>query len=323
MKALVCGGAGYIGSHMCKALHRAGHEVIVLDRLSTGHREAITGFQLEEVDLLDAAEVDRVVGTTYPDVVFHFAALSIVSDSTRDPAGYLRNNVDGTAHLVQSMSRHGIGRLVFSSTAAVYGMPAVQLIDETQPLSPINPYGESKLQAERLLHEASATQGLRSVSLRYFNAAGADPLGGIGEAHDPETHLIPNAIRAADGLGTLRLFGDDYATPDGTCIRDYVHVNDLARAHLLAAEYIEARPGAFSFNLGSGKGCSVREIVDAVARITKRAVPHEVVPRRAGDPERLVADVTLARNELGWVPELSDVDTLIATAHQWHRHRHY
>jgi UDP-glucose 4-epimerase len=308
---------------MCRALERAGHDVVVLDRLSTGHRQAVDGMRLEVIDLLDAPAVDALVGEVRPEVVFHFAALSIVGDSVRDPVGYHRNNVDGTAHLINSMCRHGVQRMVFSSTAAVYGMPSVLRIDEAQPLVPINPYGASKLAAERLLAVAHESHGLRSVSLRYFNAAGADPEGGLGEAHEPETHLIPNALSAAAGLGSLKVFGDDYPTPDGTCVRDYVHVNDLAQAHLLAADYLCSHAGAFGFNLGSGSGCSVREIIDAIGRITGRVVPHEVVARREGDPARLVADTTRAMMELGWSPMLSDVDTLVTTAWHWHRHRTY
>jgi UDP-glucose 4-epimerase len=323
MKACVFGGAGYIGSHMVRALIRAGHDVLVFDNLSTGHRESLGGVPLMEADILDVASLDRALGGWRPDVVFHFAALSIVADSVRDPSRYHRNNVDGSARLIDAMHRHGLQRMVFSSSAAVYGATVSGAIHESQTLMPINPYGESKRRVEALLAQAAATEGLRSVSLRYFNAAGADPGGDIGEAHEPETHLIPNALRAVDGGAPLQMFGDDYPTRDGTCVRDYVHVNDLADAHLRAAEFLLQNEGAFQFNLGSGRGFTVREVVDAVERVTGRRVPHHIGPRREGDPAALIADTSLATRELNWVPAMSDVDSMVETAWRWHLHRRY
>jgi UDP-glucose 4-epimerase len=323
MKALVCGGAGYIGSHMVRMLKRDGHGVLVVDSLSTGHREAVGDAELAVIDLLDRDGLDTVMASYRPDVVFHFAALSIVRDSVVDPLSYYRNNVSGTLSLLDSMQRYGVERLVFSSSAAVYGMPSTSLIDEAQALQPINPYGSTKMIVEELLQEAARAYRMRSVSLRYFNAAGADPEGGIGESHEPETHLIPNALRAADGGARLQVFGSDYATPDGTCIRDYVHVNDLARAHLAAADYLAGREGAYRFNLGTGRGCSVMEIVDAVQRVTGRELPFDISPRREGDPNRLIAGNARANVELGWSPQMSDIDTLVGTAWHWHLNRHY
>lgn len=323
MKACVFGGAGYIGSHMVRALVRAGHDVLVFDNLSTGHRESLGGVPLVEADILDIAALDRTFEGWRPDVVFHFAALSIVAESVRDPERYQHNNVDGSARLIDAMHRHGLQRMVFSSSAAVYGATPSGLIHESRALEPINPYGESKRRVEALLAQASEAWGLSSVSLRYFNAAGADPGGEIGEAHDPETHLIPNVLRAVDGGVPLQMFGDDYPTRDGTCVRDYVHVNDLADAHLRAAEFLRHNEGAFQFNLGSGRGFTVREVVDAVERVTGRRVPHHIAPRREGDPATLIADTALATKNLGWVPALSDVDSIVETAWHWHLHRRY
>ncbi|WP_448100678.1 UDP-glucose 4-epimerase GalE [Luteibacter jiangsuensis] len=323
MRALVCGGAGYIGSHMLRALMRDGYEVMVLDDLSTGHRRAIEGFPLVEQTLLDEVAVDRTIGSFQPHIVFHFAALSIVSDSVSEPLAYYRNNVTGSINLLASMRRHNVRRIVFSSSAAVYGVPMVELIDESQPLCPINPYGSSKMIVERILSEACSAHGIDSVCLRYFNAAGADPGGEIGEAHDPETHLIPSALRAAVGGVPLMVFGKDYATADGTCVRDYVHVCDLVRAHLLAAEYLRERGGAHVFNLGTGRGCSVMDVVAAVRQITGRELQVMYRPRREGDPGRLVASHARATAELGWLPAMSDIDSIVRSAWHWHRQRTY
>jgi UDP-glucose 4-epimerase len=323
MKALVCGGAGYIGSHMVRALHRGGHDVLVVDNLSTGHRDAIDGAGLAEIDLLDQVSLMQVMTSFKPDIVFHFAALSVVRDSLLEPLTYYRNNVSGTVVLLDCMRQLDIDRLVFSSSAAVYGATSPDLIDESTPLSPINPYGVTKMIVERLLEESFRAHGIRSVSLRYFNAAGADPEGGIGESHEPETHLIPNALSAAAGSTRLQVFGSDYATPDGTCIRDYIHVNDLAKAHLAAAEYLESHEGAYRFNLGTGQGCSVLQIIDAVRRITERELTFELLPRRPGDPACLVASHALATSELGWSPKMSGVDCLVKSAWSWHLNRKY
>jgi UDP-glucose 4-epimerase len=323
MKAMVCGGAGYIGSHMVRGLRREGHDILVVDDLSTGHRKAIGNERLAEINLLDSARLDAVVQEFRPDVVFHFAALSLVGESVQDPLRYHRNNVTGTLCLLEAMQRHEVERIVFSSTAAVYGTPTSAFLDESQGLRPINPYGTTKMVVEAMLAEASRAYGLRSVCLRYFNAAGADPEGGIGESHQPETHLIPNVLRAASGDGRLKVFGIDYPTPDGTCVRDFVHVNDLAAAHLLAAEYLERNDGAFRFNLGSGRGYSVKEVIDAVERVVGRAVPYDIEARREGDPDRLVASHVLASRELGWTPVMSDLETIVRTAARWHEQRPY
>jgi UDP-glucose 4-epimerase len=308
---------------MVRALARGGHEVLVVDDLSTGHRAATGGADLAIVNLLDEVALDRVIASWRPEVVFHFAAFSVVRDSVADPLVYYRNNIAGSINLLSSMCRHGVKKLVFSSTAAVYGVPSVERIDEAQPLKPINPYGSSKVAAERLLCEAHHAYGIRSVSFRYFNAAGADPSGGIGEAHDPETHLIPNVLRAASGGAAIEIYGNDYATHDGTCIRDYIHVCDLARAHLRAAQYLEDHDGAYSFNLGSGSGCSVLEVISAVERVTGRQVNVIYSPRREGDPDRLVASHALATRELSWLPEMSDLDSLVGSAWAWHLQRNY
>lgn len=322
MKALVCGGAGYIGSHMVRALAAAGHDVLIIDDLSTGHAEAVHGTAMDRLSLLDEAALERCMALWKPDVVFHFAALSIVSASVADPLAYYRNNVTGTGNLLACMRRHGVSKIVFSSTAAVYGLPCVDVIDELQPLSPINPYGTTKMVAEVMLADAFRAYGLRSVSLRYFNAAGADPSGQIGEAHAPETHLIPCAIAAAMEGNVLTVFGNDYQTVDGTCVRDYVHVCDLVQAHLLAATYIDTHDGAYRCNLGTGAGSSVMDIVAAVARVV---APVDVVfrPRRPGDPDRLVASSVWARQTLGWEPVMSDLETIVGTAAHWHAHRSY
>jgi UDP-glucose 4-epimerase len=296
---------------------------MVIDDLSTGHRKATGEFPLLVASLLEQALIDEAMLRFRPDVVFHFAALSVVSESVVDPIAYYRNNVTGTVCLLESMRKHDVDRIVFSSSAAVYGMPSSQVVDEMQPMLPINPYGTTKMVVERLLDEAARAYGLRAVSLRYFNAAGADPDGDLGESHEPETHLIPNALRAADGMATLRVYGGDYETQDGTCVRDYVHVADLARAHLNAAAFMEHRTGSHHFNLGTGVGCSVMQIIDAVRRVTGRSVVFEMAPRRAGDPDRLVAANRLAFEQLGWSPAMSDVETLVSSAWNWHLHRTY
>lgn len=320
MKILICGGAGYIGSHMAKWLSSRHEDVVILDNLSTGHREATGACRLIEADLRDPAALDAVFAAEPFDAVMHFCAKSLVGESVLAPLDYYENNVVGTLNLLQAMQRHGIGRLVFSSTAAVFGEPVQQRIDETHPKAPINPYGASKLMVERMLADAATAYGLRSVALRYFNAAGASSDATLGEAHVPETHLIPNAVHAALGHGgRLRIFGDDWPTPDGTCVRDYVHVDDLAQAHWLALAYMDARPGAHAFNLGNGRGFSVREVVSAVETVSGRAVPFDRAPRRAGDPAFLVASSDLAQQELGWRPAYTQLADIIASAWHWHR----
>lgn len=324
MDILLCGGAGYIGSHMLKWLAMRGHDVTVLDNLSTGHREAVQWGELVEADLLDPALLERVFSGRHFDAVMHFCARSLVGESVAQPYDYYANNVTGTLNLLQAMQRHGVGKLVFSSTAAVFGNPVSARIDEDHPKSPINPYGASKLMVERMLQDAASAYGLRSVALRYFNAAGASPDADIGESHQPETHLIPNALRAALGTGPgLKLFGDDYPTPDGTCVRDYVHVDDLAQAHELALDYMAANEGAHAFNLGNGQGFSVREVIDAASRVAGRQVAFELAPRRDGDSATLVASSVRARAELGWSPVHASLDEIIGTAWRWHQSPRY
>lgn len=319
MHVLVCGGAGYIGSHMAKWLAARGIAVTVLDNLSTGHREAVRWGPLLEADLLQPDTLEPVFAAGRFDAVMHFCARSLVGESMLSPYEYYANNVTGTLNLLDAMRRHGVDRLVFSSTAAVFGQPASERIDEDHPKAPINPYGASKLMVERILADAAVAYGLRSVALRYFNAAGASTDGDIGESHEPETHLIPNVLRAALGGPALQLFGEDYPTPDGTCVRDYVHVDDLAQAHQRALEYLEGHPGAHAFNLGNGHGFSVREVIAAAERVTGQSVPHDVAPRRPGDPAVLVAASDKARRELGWAPVHVTLDPIIDSAWRWHQ----
>ena len=320
LKILVCGGAGYIGSHMVRHLAEHGHGVVVLDNLSTGHAQAVQWGRLARADVLLPSSLDEVFAAERFDAVFHFCARSLVAESVARPYDYYASNVVGSLNLLQAMQRHGVQRLVFSSTAAVYGNPLAEVIDEDHPRQPINPYGASKLMVEQLLADAAIAYGLRSATLRYFNAAGATPDACIGESHACETHLIPNVLRSVlDGGAPLQVFGDDYPTLDGTCVRDYVHVEDLARAHLLALEYLELYPGAHVFNLGSGRGFSVREVIDAAADVIGHRINHEVVPRRAGDPSVLVASSSRAREVLGWSPAWTDLRAIIESAWRWHR----
>ncbi len=320
---LVCGGAGYIGAHMAKWLAQAGHQVSVLDNLSTGHREAVRWGEFIEADVLDADALGHAFKGRRFDAVMHFCAFSLVGESVKDPHAYYRNNVGGSLNLIGAMRAAGVEKLVFSSTAAVYGMPEKSPIDESQPIQPINPYGASKMMVERMLTDAAAAYGLRSVSLRYFNAAGADPSGEIGESHHPETHLIPNVLKAALDGSVVNIFGDDYQTPDGTCIRDYVHINDLAQAHMQAMDHMDKHPGAHRFNLGSDSGYSVMQVVEAARRITGKEITCKIGPRRAGDPPSLVATSTAARGELGWKPAYAGMDAIIETAWGWHRKPRY
>ncbi|KGM54330.1 UDP-galactose-4-epimerase [Lysobacter daejeonensis GH1-9] len=324
MKTLLCGGAGYIGSHMLKWLVERGHSVTVLDNLSTGHREAVQWGEFVQADLLDPASLESAFAGRSFDAVIHFCARSLVGESVAQPYDYYANNVAGTLNLLEAMKRHGVSKLVFSSTAAVFGHPVQDFIDEEHPKAPINPYGASKLMVERILADAAQAHGLRSMALRYFNAAGASPESDIGESHQPETHLIPNALRAALGTGPgLKVFGSDYPTPDGTCVRDYVHVDDLAQAHEQALAYMDTHEGAHAFNLGNGQGFSVREVIDAASRVAGRPVPYELAPRRAGDPPVLVASSQRARAELGWSPRYTSLDDIIETAYRWHRNPRY
>lgn len=317
---LVTGGAGYVGAHACKALAARGYRPIVYDNLVYGHEAAVKWGPLEIGDIADRARLDAVIGEYQPQAVMHFAAFTYVGESVANPGKYYRNNVAGTLSLLEAMRDHAIGKLVFSSTAATYGTPAAVPIPENAAKAPINPYGLSKWTAEQMIADFAVAHGLCSAALRYFNAAGADPDGEIGECHDPESHLIPLAMQAVTGDSPpLTLFGDDYPTPDGTCIRDYIHVADLADAHVRALEQLDSRDGADAFNLGTGRGASVREVLDAVERVAGKPIPHSVGPRRAGDPAELVSDPAKAMRELVWTPVLSDLDTIVATAWAWHR----
>ena len=320
MNVLVTGGAGYIGSHTCKALAQQGHEVLVYDNLSTGFRELVRWGRLEHGDIRDSRRLRQVVRDFRPDGVIHFASSIAVGESVRDPGKYYDNNVVGSLRLLETLRDEGVERLVVSATAAVYGLPDVTPIPEQAAKSPINPYGRTKFVMEWMLEDFAAAHGLHWMALRYFNAAGGDPDGETGECHDPETHLIPNVLRAIDGqIPALRLFGDDYDTPDGTCIRDYVHVSDLASAHVLALEHLARGGASMPLNLGTGVGVSVREIVETAERVTGKTVPYVIEGRRPGDPARLVADATQAMRVLGWKPCHADLADIISTAWAWHR----
>ncbi|MCR6625263.1 MAG: UDP-glucose 4-epimerase GalE [Pseudoxanthomonas sp.] len=320
MHLLVCGGAGYVGSHVARVLDARGHRVTVLDNLSTGHAEAVRWGRLVEADILDVDSLEAAFHGQRFDAVLHFCARSLVGESVSAPYDYYENNVVGTLNLLRVMRRHAVDRIVFSSTAAVFGNPVAALIDEDHPKAPINPYGASKLMVERMLADAAHAYGLRSVCLRYFNAAGASAEDGIGESHEPETHLIPNLLRALiNPAAPLKVFGQDYPTPDGTCVRDYVHVLDLADAHVRALDHMDGAPGAHAFNLGNGTGFSVMQVIRAAERVTGLPVPFEHAPRRAGDPPVLVAASRRAREALGWSPVYTDIDDVLRTAWDWHR----
>jgi UDP-glucose-4-epimerase GalE len=316
---LVTGGAGYIGSHAAKALHRAGYHVVVYDNFVAGHRQAVKFGDLVEGDITDVDAVRRALRDHAVSAVMHFAAFLDVGESVREPAKYYRNNVTGALSVLDAMAAESVRHFVFSSTCATYGEPRETPIVETHPQAPINSYGESKLAVERALPHFAAAHGISYVALRYFNASGADPGGEIGEDHSPEIHLIPRAIEAVTGGRPLQVFGDDYPTPDGTCLRDYVHVTDLADAHRRALERIAGGGASGAYNLGTGTPHSVREVIDAVARVTGRQVPWTLAPRRPGDPAVLFAAADKARTELGWVPALGDLETIVRTAWDWHR----
>jgi UDP-glucose-4-epimerase GalE len=317
---LVTGGAGYIGSHAAKALSRAGYDVIVYDNLSAGHREAVKYGQLVEGDIGDVAAVRAVLERHRPVAVMHFAAFLDVGESVREPIRYYRNNVGGALSVLEAMAATGVRRFVFSSTCATYGEPIETPIPETHPQQPINSYGETKLTIERALPHFGRAYGIRSVALRYFNAAGADPQGELGEDHSPEIHIIPRAIEAATGGAGLKVFGDDYPTPDGTCLRDYIHVTDLADAHVRALEAIaDGDEGLRAYNLGTGTPTSVLEVIRAVERVSGARVPWTLAPRRPGDPAALYAAATRVRGELGWSPRYSDIESIVRTAWDWHR----
>jgi UDP-glucose-4-epimerase GalE len=316
---LVTGGAGYIGSHAAKALHQAGYRVVAFDNLGAGHRAAVKYGELVEGDIADTAAVRAALRRYEISAVMHFAAFLDVGESVRLPAKYYRNNVTGALSVLEAMAAESVRHFVFSSTCATYGEPLDTPILETHPQAPINSYGESKLAVERALPHFAAAHGMTYVALRYFNAAGADPDGEIGEDHSPEIHLIPRAIEAATGGRPLQVFGDDYPTPDGTCLRDYVHVTDLADAHRQALERLAAGGASAVYNLGTGTPHSVREVIDTVSRVTGRQVPWTLAARRPGDPAVLYAAAGKARRELGWTPALGDLETIVRTAWDWHR----
>ena len=317
MRVLVTGGAGYIGSHACKALARAGHTPIAYDSLRTGHRWAVRWGPFEHGDIGDAARLGEVMQAHRPDAVMHFAALAYVGESVERPDLYYRVNVGGSLTLLAAMRDAGVGRMVFSSTCATYGEPETTPIAETAAQSPVNPYGRSKLMVEQILRDQSAAYGLNVTALRYFNAAGADPDGETGEEHDPETHLLPLVLQTAAGLRShIDIYGQDWPTPDGSCVRDYIHVADLASAHVAALERGTAN-GFAAYNLGTGAGASVVEAIAAARRVTGKPIPTRSAPRRPGDPPVLVADAALAREALGWTPALPGLEAMIETAWRW------
>jgi UDP-glucose-4-epimerase GalE len=316
---LVTGGAGYVGSHAAKALHRAGYRVVVFDNLVAGHRAAVRWGDLVEGDITDVAALREAMRRHDVFAVMHFAALLDVGESVREPMRYYRNNLVGTLGVIEAMVTESVRYVIVSSTCATYGEPVETPMAETHPQRPINSYGESKLAVERSLPHFERAHDLRWMALRYFNAAGADPDGEIGEDHSPEIHLIPRAIQAASGGAPLNVFGDDYATPDGTCLRDYIHVSDLADAHVRALEALAEAGKSGAYNLGTGHPHSVREVIDAVERVTGRAVPRALAPRRSGDPAALYADAHKAHAELNWTPAHPDLDSIVRSAWAWHR----
>lgn len=319
MAILVCGGAGYIGSHMVAALLENGEEVVILDNFQKGHRAAVLGGKLYEGDLRDRVILDKVFSENSIDAVIDFAADSLVGESVVEPLKYFENNVGGTLSLLRAMKDYGVKNIVFSSTAATYGEPESIPILEDDKTFPTNPYGESKLTVEKILKWCDNAYGIKYTALRYFNAAGAHESGKIGEDHTPETHLIPLILEAALGKREkIMIFGDDYKTEDGTCIRDYIHVMDLAQAHLLAVARLRKGGESRIFNLGNGKGFSVKEVIETTRKVTGREIKAEVAPRRAGDPAVLIASSQKAINELGWEPKYNSLETIIETAWNWH-----
>lgn len=318
INVLVIGGAGYIGSHMVKRLCQLGCAVTVLDDLSSGHRDAILCGEFVHGDVGDHALLASLLLPGRFDAVMHFASFIQVGQSVQKPAMYYMNNVTNTLHLLEAMRAANVHNFIFSSTAATFGEPNYIPIDERHPQAPINPYGRSKLMIEQILEDYDRAYGLKSVCLRYFNAAGADPDGDLGERHDPETHLIPLVLQAASGRRSfVSVFGRDYDTPDGTCIRDYIHISDLCEAHWLALQSLIAGAGSQRYNLGNGNGFSVQEVIDTARRVTSKPIEVRDAPRRDGDPARLVADARLARQHLGWRPKFSDLDTIVSHAWAW------
>ncbi len=322
MAILVCGGAGYIGSHAVHALIEKGEQVVIVDNLQTGHRGALNPkAKFYEGDIRDAAVLDKIFTENKIEAVIHFAANSLVGESMEKPLLYFNNNVYGMQVLLEAMVRHGVDKIVFSSTAATYGEPKRVPIHEDDETCPTNTYGETKLTMEKMMKWVSRANGVRYVSLRYFNAAGALPDGSIGEDHATETHLIPLILQVPTGRRDhITVFGDDYPTPDGTCLRDYIHVVDLADAHVLALEYLRKGGASDIFNLGNGQGFSVKEMIAAAEKATGRSIKVEIGARRAGDPAQLIASSEKARSVLGWKPQFTDVEQVIGTAWRWHEH---
>jgi UDP-glucose 4-epimerase len=318
VRVLVTGGAGYIGSHAVRLFERAGHDVWVYDNLSLGHRSAVPQDRLVEGQLTDRPRVIEALSSKGIEAVMHFAAFAAVGESVADPAKYYQNNVVASLHLLEAMRAADVKQIVFSSTTAIYGIPERVPITEEEPQKPINPYGFAKLVIERALADYAAAYGLSYVTLRYFNAAGASPDGDLGEDHEPETHLIPIALQVALGQREqVTIFGDDYSTPDGTCIRDYIHVDDVGAAHVLALAHLKPGQG-LQLNLGTGRGHSVREVIAACRRVTGHAIPEVVGPRRPGDPAELVADSGRALRTMKWQPRYPDIETIVRTAWKWH-----
>jgi len=316
---LVVGGAGYIGSHMCKYLAKNGYQPIVLDNLIYGHREAVKWGPFFEGSMTNSNLLDRIFSMHKIEAVMHFAAFCYVGESVTEPAKYYRNNVAATIALLEKMVENNITNFIFSSTCATYGEPVEIPISEQHPQNPINPYGKSKLMVEHILNDFNNAYGLQFISLRYFNAAGADPDGELGEDHRPETHLIPLVLQTALGQKeSLNIFGDDYPTSDGTCIRDYIHINDLAQAHFLALERLLNHIPGGQYNLGTGNGYSVKQLIDLAGKITGKLIPANITERRPGDPAVLISSSNKTIKELGWKPQFSDLNTIIETAWNWH-----
>ena len=318
MKVLVVGGAGYIGSHMVKMLSLAGHDVVTLDNLSNGYKDAVKYGEFIEGDIADAELLNNLFSKTAFDGVMHFASYIQVGESVEKPSMYYKNNVTNTQVLLDAMLEHGIKSFIFTSTAATFGEPEYIPIDEAHPQKPINPYGHSKLMVEQILADFDHAYGLKSVSLRYFNAAGADAEGELGERHIPETHLVPLVLQAASGRrDNIAIFGTDYDTPDGTCVRDYIHINDLCSAHLLGLEHLVAGGDSKAYNMGNGQGYSIKEVIDVAKKVTGNDFEVKLAERRDGDPAKLVADSSLLQKELGWAPQYTDLETIIRHAWEW------
>jgi UDP-glucose 4-epimerase len=318
MNILVVGGAGYIGSHMVKHLSDSAHEIVTLDNLSRGYRDAVLEGEFVEGDVADRQLLDQLFSSNHYDVVMHFASFIEVGESVKEPAKYYQNNFINTQNLVDAMVAHDVSHFIFSSTAAIFGEPQYSPIDEVHPKLPINPYGKSKFMVEQMLEDYDKAYGLKSVCLRYFNAAGADLEGDLGERHSTETHLIPLVLQAASGRReSISIFGNDYDTPDGTCVRDYIHVQDLCEAHLLALDHLRSKGESDQFNLGNGQGFCVQQVIDSARELTGRDIPVKIGARRSGDPAILVADAGKARQVLGWEPKISLEETLVDMVDDW------